>query len=129
MLKNPKLKELILYTYQSSLVPEIFDLLGEEKAIEFLRIFGGLKIDVPKYQEITELARSLDIYETLNVIHTQETTFQLAERYKIPYQLVQNIYRSMKSAYPKVAQFAAAIGRGKRVLVTTKRKPRHAKEA
>lgn len=117
------LSELILYLYRDTLLPELFELLGEELGLEFVQMFGGLRIEVPSYQKVLELERDLDIYESLCYLNSQQTVRNLAQKYSVTEVWIRELYKNMRRKYPTIQRFVEKARSSQPVRVTTRRLP------
>lgn len=118
------IRDLLFYCYKDTLVPELFDFLGEDLAVEFFKVFGGMNLQVPSYKRALELERNIDIYDTLSLDPAQSTVLRLSERYEITRTRVREIFKTMVIEYPKIARFMEQVDGNHKVKITTKRSPR-----
>lgn len=54
------------YMDRYSVLPEIFSLLGPEKTLDFLEVFGGSTIKFPPRNAVAQVIRDFEIYRALN---------------------------------------------------------------
>lgn len=118
-----ELRDLIFYLYQETLVPELFKTLGEESAIDFIKVFGGMRIEVPTFRKVQDLQRNIDIYESLCHVPGAETIKTLAQKYDVTPVWVREIHRKMRREYPRIKSYMDRVTGCKEVLVTTRRTP------
>lgn len=79
---------------QYTLLPEIYEVFGQESLIRFLEIFGGTTIVVPPREAIYETARAIDIFTRVyNTGHRSTTITRLAEEYDISEEMVTSIFK------------------------------------
>lgn len=116
------LGDMISFLYQDTLVPEIFDVFGEEVGLKFLMIFGGTTVTFPAYKKVLDLKRNLDIYNELEKEHDQECVQRLAKKYNISDVWVRELYATSKENFKKIEEFLKERSE-QYVLVTTKRGP------
>lgn len=116
-----ELRDLIYFLYEDTLIPDLFDILGEDLAVQFVKVFGGMKIEVPSFNKVLELQRNIEIYENLSYINNEETVKAIADRYGITNVWVREIFRSMKKKYPEIEKFIQKMNEERKVRVTTKR--------
>lgn len=91
------LKILLAKTCQYSLLPEIMDVVGPKKCIEFMDIFGGQTVDVPPTQSLLDPLRDADIYVSLEKENTGTTVKALSKRYGIPRSHILDVYNNVRS--------------------------------
>lgn len=123
-IKTPEfsLKQLIYYIYEETVLPEMFDLLGEESMKKLILVFGGLKITIPTYKEIKDLKRNIDIYKTLSYSQSSETVQFLAEKYNVTTSWIHLIFKKMRREYSKILDSIEKVEQPEKVRITTKRK-------
>lgn len=117
------LKEMFYYVYNNTLIPELFELLGEELAVEFIQVFSGTKLKVPNYKKILDLKRNLEIYETLNAASGNFAVQELAKKYNVTQVWIREISRNMKIEHLKIQKFLEKTRARKNLHVTTRRDP------
>lgn len=126
---NCRLQELILYQYRDTLMPELFDLLGEDLVLKFIQQFGGLKLEVPSFQKVLDLKRDLDVYQTLSSSNNEKSVRILAEKYGVTEVWIRELYKGMMFKYPKIKAFVERVRSKEPVWLTTRRNPgRHRHE-
>lgn len=114
------LSDMIAFLYQDTLVPEIFEVFGEEVGLKFLMLFGGTTVTFPAYKKVLDLKRNLDIYNEMNRNPDQECVQRLAKKYNISDVWVRELYASSKDSFTKLEDFLKERSEGF-VMVTTKR--------
>lgn len=119
------LKQVIHYLYQDTILPEVYEVLGEENTLQLILIFGGLKVSIPTYKEMKDLSRNIDIFKTLSYSNSTETANMLSKKYGITNTWVRGIYREMRKEYPKILEHMQAVDEPQSVRVTTKRNQKH----
>ncbi len=119
------LKELIFYLYQDTLLPELYDLLGEEETLKLVLVFGGMKIAIPSMKEINDLKRNIDIFLSLSYSQSHETLRFLADKYDVTDVWIRALYKKMHREYPKIMQQLQELRAMDPVHVTTRRNPVH----
>lgn len=115
------LKEMFYYAFNNSLIPELFELLGEELAVEFIQVFSGAKLAVPNYRKVLNLRRNLEIYETLSAQPGDFAVQELAKKYKVTEVWIREINRNMKIEHLKIQKFLEKMRAREKLRVTTKR--------
>ena len=115
-------KALLFYLYRNTLVPELFETLGDENAIRFIKVFGGTTLTVPSYKKMSDLENQIEIHKSLSFINTGETVRDLARRYGITRTWVVVLHQKMKTEYPKILKFIEDFK--KQITITTKRNPK-----
>jgi Mor family transcriptional regulator len=78
-----------------TLLPELYELLGEEKTMVLLTRFAGTTIRVPKEQVLRDAARNADIYMR---VQAGETLDSLATKNGLKVEEVAAIERRLRSA-------------------------------
>jgi hypothetical protein len=119
------LKELIFYLYRDTLLPELYDLLGEEETLKLVLVFGGMKIAIPSTKEINDLKRNIDVFLSLSYSQGRETLTFLADKYDVTEVWIRAVYKKMHREYPKILQHLRELGAMDPVHVTTRRNPVH----
>lgn len=117
-------KELVSYIYRDTLVPDLFELLGEEQTMEVIQVFGGTKINIPPYKKFVDMRRNLEIFETLAACNCPETKRSLADKYHITEVWVEELYKIMKGEANKIRRFLEVSRQNQKIEVTTQRQPR-----
>lgn len=115
------LRQMIYYLYRDTLLPEIYEELGEQTTIKLISIFGGVKITVPSYTKIKELKRNIDIYETLCHAQGKETVRILAYKYGVSEVWIRSVFKKMRREYSRIIEFMEMIDNPKKVTISTKR--------
>lgn len=116
-------KELVLYLYRDTLIPELFDLLGEELTLEIVQIFGGTKIVIPPFKKFSDMKRNLEIYESMSLCNSKGVVTSLAQKYDITEVWVKELYNLMKRSARKIREFSESSKKNARINVTTERNP------
>jgi hypothetical protein len=83
-----------------SVLPVLYDIFGEDKLFEFLRLFGGVSILVPSIAEFEDAARDAVVYCELKKCSkdTKEATVSfLADEYGISKSKVWEINEEMET--------------------------------
>ncbi len=119
------LKELIFYLYRDTLLPELYDLLGEEETLKLVLVFGGMKIAIPSMKEINDLKRNIDVFLSLSYSQGRETLTFLADKYDVTEVWIRAVYKRMHREYPKILRHLRELGAMDPVHVTTRRNPVH----
>lgn len=115
------LHDLLLYLYEDTLIPELFDLLGEDETIKLVKVFGGMKIDLPAYKKVSDLKRNIEIYECLTRRKDHVIIKRLAEKYGITEVWVREMFRKMQTEFPKIREFVEERKNIEKVFVTSRR--------
>ena len=119
------LKELIFYLYRDTLLPELYDLLGEEETLKVALVFGGMKIAIPSMKEINDLKRNIDIFLSFSYSQSHETLRFLADKYDVTEVWIRAVYKKMHREYPKILRHLKELGAMTPVNITTRRNPVH----
>ncbi len=115
------LKQMIYYLYRDTLLPEIYEEIGEEDTLKLISIFGGVKLTIPSYTKIKELKRNIDIYETICHAQCNETVRLLADKYEVTPVWIRAIFKKMRREYPRIIKFMEVIEEPSEVTISTKR--------
>lgn len=117
-------KELALYIYRDTLVPELFELLGEELTMELIQIFGGTRIVIPPYKKFLDMKRNLEIYESMSVCNSNQVITSLAKKYEITEVWVRELYDLMKRQVNSIREYLDSSKKNGNLNITTERNPR-----
>lgn len=82
--------EIMTIVGNDTLLPEIFEIFGNEAAIKFLDIFAGNNVVVPSKDLVVKAVRDAHIYHELVVQETGDP-HSLARLYEIDFRTVNNI--------------------------------------
>lgn len=124
---NFNFKQMIYYLYGDTLLPEIYEELGETNTLKLISIFGGVKLTIPSYDKIKELQRNVDIYETLCHAQSKETVQVLADKYEVSRVWIRSIFNRMRREYPRIVDFVERMDPDV-VTISTKRNLVHGKK-
>lgn len=96
------IEHVVAFAFQDSLFPEIIECFGLEKAIQFVKIFGGTAIEVPSAASIQYTMRDFDIYQQLRPFADSPLEFEavgkkLGIEYSQTIQEITIIFTSMHS--------------------------------
>ena len=80
-----------------SSLPEMLEILGQQKFMEFVEIFGGLTITIPNMETLRQSLRDLTIHER-NVTDGVSVSI-LAEEYDLTPRSVRRIIANVDRAY------------------------------
>lgn len=72
----------LLNTDSYSLLPELYDVFGEENLMKFLDIFAGNTIKVPSKKKFASAIQKIDIYNRLEN-KNKPTIISLAQEYEV----------------------------------------------
>lgn len=122
------LRQMIYYLYRDTLLPEIYEELGEAATLKLISIFGGVKFTIPSYSKIKELKRNIDVYETLCHAQGKETVRLLAYKYGVSEVWIRSVFRKMRTEYSKIMDFMEKMDRPKRIRISTQRNLVHGKK-
>jgi hypothetical protein len=90
---------LMLRSGQYTLLPELLDVVGEEKMAELLKLFAGNTIQFPSVDELSKYAKEVNIYFRLQTIHNEHrrsnAVKELAGEYMIDESTVRRIYHKL----------------------------------
>jgi hypothetical protein len=53
------------FRYKSTLFPELLEYFGLQKMLQFVKVFGGMRIKCPKWNEVRAIVRDVEIYNAL----------------------------------------------------------------
>jgi hypothetical protein len=92
----------LLHSDEYSLLPDLYEIFGEESLLKFLDIFAGSTITVPSQDQLATAARNVDIYvKTANAAKKSTAArtameIQLSEHYEFDRRNVRKVYAEMK---------------------------------
>ena len=121
---NCELSDLVLYLYKDTIIPELFELLGDRKAMIFLQVFGDTKMKVPSYSKVLDLERNIEIYETLSYAYSDDAIKTLADNYEVTEVWVKKVYNVMKRKYGEIVDFINKSKETKKLNITSRRNER-----
>lgn len=90
---------LLVSSGKYSFLPELYDIFGRDATMEFLEIFAGCKLKVPKVERLEELARAVAIYVRIDSAPSAQHASivdTLAEEYELSKDRVRRIYANTK---------------------------------
>ncbi len=85
-----------------SIVPDRFRILGRDKFLKFVELFGGVTVKFPSKERIEAALRDVSIYH--RYIQDDVDMKTLAEENEIPYKKVRRIIRDVRKAINYGAQ-------------------------
>lgn len=86
----------LLSTDAYTLLPELYDIFGEENLIKFLDAFAGNTIKVPSKREFNKAIQKVEIYSRLEVKKNAPTIKELAQEYEVGVDYVRKSYLEIK---------------------------------
>lgn len=89
---------LLLQCGKYSFLPELYDMLGEEKTLQVLEVFAGKTIRFPLMSELTRIARDIAIYCRIAKVPENSSTpvvNDLATEYNMEAMTVRKVYSEM----------------------------------
>ncbi len=91
---------LIFYLSENTLLLELVEELGMEKAVRFISIFGGHKIEIPSREVIRDKIIGLIIFTTLiKNENNREKTRRLSRRFNFTEEKVRSIFKKIKADF------------------------------
>lgn len=86
----------LLYNNQNSLLPDLYEIFGDEALVKFIDIFGGTTIRVPSRDDLANAVRDVNIYLTLK--HNRAKVEDLASQYRLTNTVIEDIFLKVTSA-------------------------------
>lgn len=99
MTSNRKLKVgqllylVLLSDDNSSILPELFDVFGEDLTLKFLDIFSGQTIVCPSKTKLSRMIRDIDMY--IRVVYNKESISTVADSYEVSKDTVENMVNKL----------------------------------
>lgn len=87
----------LLNTDSYSLLPELYDVFGEDNLIKFLDVFAGNTITVPGKKKFASAVQKIEIYSRLEVKKNKPTIKELADEYEVSEKYISNSYLEIKT--------------------------------
>lgn len=115
-----ELEDLLYYLYPETLIPELFDSLGADAALNFIEVFSDTTVKVPSYKKIRDLERNIEIYENLAYVPGESTEKTLCKKYGLGIDFIRRVYRRMRSEYPRIERFLMRERKKTPIRITTK---------
>lgn len=85
-----------------STMPELLKILGQEKFLELVEVFGGLALQIPNLSDLRQSLRDLAIYE--RNVNEGVAVALLAEEYEMTPRSIRRIVANVDKAYNFGAQ-------------------------
>lgn len=82
----------LLADEEYSLLPELYQIFGEETLLEFLDVFGGVELKVPRRNHLLRSIRDVAIYHRLEKSNKPTVVNELASEYDISPETVKRIH-------------------------------------
>lgn len=93
-----------------TLLPELYEVIGGDRLVKFLEIFGGTTIQIPPRDEIINAARSIDIFTRISTTgHRSTMITRLSEEYDITEDMVMSIFRDTAETMHGLADIRAVL--------------------
>ena len=94
------IENVIVYSFQDSLFPELIECFGIDNAIQFVKFFGGTTLVVPSVEQIQHTMRDYDIFCRLAKTSDDSQKFEdcclkLADEYGVTAHEIKNIFNHM----------------------------------
>ena len=85
-------------------LPELYEVFGQDKLVQFLDIFAGCTITVPPADIIANAVRDVDIYTSLERTGTDhtDTVDDLARKYEMKNDRIRSIYSRVDKLIDRV---------------------------
>lgn len=90
----------LLRNRKFSLLPEIYEIFGEEATIKFLDLFSGQTIKVPSARELEKIFREVTVYIRLNSASSEDfpkIVEELSAEYLLDERMIIQSYEIIKS--------------------------------
>lgn len=89
---------LLLKSGKYSFLPELLDVVGEDKMMELLELFAGVKFQFPSMDELKKHAKEVTVFFRVHKArpaHRGKVVKELAEEYFITDDMINIIYKKM----------------------------------
>ncbi len=86
----------LLNTDQYSYLPELLDIFGEDKLLQFLDVFSGCKVEVPSRDKLNRSMREIEIYNRMES-KNKPTYAKIAQEYKVSEEYIRVVHNKVKS--------------------------------
>jgi hypothetical protein len=86
----------LLKTDSYSLLPELYDVFGEENLMKFLDIFAGNTIKVPSKKEFSKAIQKIDIYNRLENKKNSTSALLLSQEYEVSVEYIRTSHLEIK---------------------------------
>lgn len=105
---------LLVHSGRYELLPELYEVFGREKLLQFLEIFGGTTIKVPSEKDLIQAARDVAIYTRLHDAQPghKDPVDDLCHEYDLCSDEVYTIYREMAQLMDRYDLKKATVRRG-----------------
>lgn len=111
--KRDLLWVLLMTTGEFTLLPELYEVIGPDKLVRFMELFGGTTIKVPDRDKLCEAAMAIDIFSRCSVAAHRSTAIErMAEEYELPEARVLEIYTSTADMIHGFADIRELTGGG-----------------
>jgi hypothetical protein len=101
----------LLHYSDHSILPELYEIFGEEAMIRFLDLFGGMTIKVPAHDELKKTIRDVNIYLRLKSSPKYtETVKELMNEYELDDKYVEQIGREVGAIVEQQREVMRLIG-------------------
>jgi len=96
---------MLIYLSRHSLMPELYELLGQSKFIQFVELFGGTNLHVPSKEDLREALRDAHIYTELrDDQHNLEKTRALGDKYSLTTAGVRKIFERVQTEFMSIEE-------------------------
>ena len=85
----------LLKSCQFTLIPELYEIFGHDKLLDFLELFAGTTIKVPSRDVLARAIRDVYVYVLLSREDNPDNVSFLAKRYEIDRDTVRQIFQEM----------------------------------
>lgn len=105
---------LLVSSGKYTFLPELYDIFGREATIQFLEVFAGCRIRVPKLDKLEALARATAIYVRIRQARPRQrpAIIQiLAEEYDLTEDRVRSIYHNISESLEQELGFKLIRGK------------------
>lgn len=83
------LNRILLHRWKNTLLPELLEILGEEKFLKTIAIMGGLKFSFPTIADLNKAKQELEI---ISLAESGLSFSEIAERLKLSETWVKKVY-------------------------------------
>jgi len=122
LLVNPvtrsQLDAVMVYLYyldEFSLLPELYEVFGKEKLMDFLDIFSGCEFRVPSRNILERAARDVTIYSRVKLHEGKDTESEvvadLASHFSLSEAGIRKIYKAVKEYFEETLRLKVDVVR------------------
>lgn len=100
----------LMYEDKFGVLPELYEIFGQDALIKFLDVFAGRHIEVPPRDILERRIRDVRIWLELGRRDEPDVTHALANEYGISTQAVREVYRTVSSYMERLHLRVESVG-------------------